>query len=652
MRAGLACLAAGLVAAGLWLWSAQPYLADGWPVFPFVPEAMDLDGILLAHGHMPRGVVALLAGALLGLSGALLQVVLRNPIADPSTLGISAGAQLALIVATVLAPQFLIWGRWPVAMGGSALAIIIVMAIGAARTFHPVTMVITGMLIGLFASSTAAAITLSQGHYLFSLVVWTGGSLVQTSWQPATALLALVLFGACAAAFLARPLQVLNLDGAAATSLGLNVAWVRAFALLLATALAASDSATVGLVGFVGLAAPALARACGARTVSQLLFVSPVAGALLLSICDGLVLLFAGTGGEMFPTGAVTGLLGGPLLLMLLPRLRATPPPTREDALPRLRRSSPVLCGLAILALVQLAALVTIGRVPDGWMVLDADSFAQFLPNRLPRIAGAACAGGLLALAGVALQRLTANPLASPEVMGVSGGAAIGYATVLFTAAAPSAAFLMGGAAIGGAAALLVITSFVFGREPRPERVLLAGIAVSAFAAAFLSVMMAAGTAKSFAILAWLSGSTTTVTLTGATVLAVVLTGLLGLGLMLRRWLAILPLGPSVARNLGVPLGSAWIAIVVISGFATGAATITVGPLSFVGLMAPHMARRLGLASAANHTIGSVIMGAMIMMFADFGARMASFPYDLPLGLIASLIGTPWLLWLMLRKPA
>ena len=117
------------------------------------------------------------------------------------------------------------------------------------------------------------------------------------------------------------------------------------------------------------------------------------------------------------------------------------------------------------------------------------------------------------------------------------------------------------------------------------------------------------------------------------------------------RWLTILPLGGPVARALGVPLGRARAGIVLIAGLATGAATILVGPLSFVGLMAPHLARRLGLARARDHLAGSVLIGAALMLASDFGARMASFPYDLPLGLFASLLGTPWLIWLMLRRP-
>ncbi|SEJ29074.1 iron complex transport system permease protein [Pseudooceanicola nitratireducens] len=624
-----------------------------WPALPLDADGMSVDQILLAFGTLPRGVIALLAGAALGLSGALLQIVLRNPVADPTTLGISSGAQLALVLATILAPDLLALGRWPIALSGAGLATALVLAVGARRAFAPVTMVITGMLVGMTASAIATAVTLSQGQYLLSLVIWNGGSLVQQDWSGVATLALLLAVGALAAALLARPLRVLSLGIAGAAGLGVNVAAVRLAAVCVAVVLAAGVSAELGLIGFVGLAAPALARTLGARTIPQRLALSPLIGALILSLCDGLVLTLAGAGGEMFPTGALTGLIGGPLLIWLLPRLRGSTPPGTEAAegpAPRLSRPLPLL-GALVAALVVLAlVLVWIGRVPGGWAILDAQSFADFLPMRLPRLIAAAAAGAALALAGAVLQRLTANPLASPEVLGVSGGASLGFAAVIYLVTGPGAALLYGGTIAGGVVALLLVALYVLRRDMPTERILLAGIAVSAFASAVLSAIMAAGDAKSWVILAWLSGSSAAVTLPGALGLGAVALALWLAALGGRRWLALLPLGTGVAGALGLPLRLARLLLIVLAGIATGAATILVGPLSFVGLMAPHMARRLGLARPEHHLSGAALIGALLMLTADFGARMAGFPYELPLGLFASLIGAPWLLWLLMRS--
>ena len=647
-------LLAAALALILWGIAAQGLLPVAeWPAWPFRPDTMSLDQIRLAFGLMPRGVIALIAGAVLGLSGAILQVVLRNPVADPTTLGISAGAQLALVMATILAPGVLEIGRWPVAMAGAIAATALVMAIGARRAFAPVTMVIAGMLVGMTASAVATAITLARGEYLLSLVIWNGGSLVQQDWSGVRALAWVLVFGAVTAGLLARPLRVLSLGAEGARGLGLNVALVRLAAVAVAAVLAAAVSAELGLIAFVGLAAPALARTMGLRGIGPLLAVSPLIGALILSVCDGVVLSIAGQGGEMFPTGALTGLIGGPLLIWLLPRLRGSTPPGTEAAegpAPRSRHPGRILAALALVLVVSALVLVWIGRVPGGWAVLDAESFAAFLPMRLPRLIAAAAAGAALALAGAVLQRLTANPIASPEVLGVSGGAALGYAGTVFAVAAPTAVMLGAGSMLGGALALGLVALFTARRDMPAERVLLAGIAVSAFASAVLAAIMAAGDARSWQILGWLSGSSSAVGMGAALGLAGMALALWVAALGTRRWLAVLPVGYGVAGGLGLPLRRARLVLIALAGLATGAATILVGPLSFVGLIAPHLARRMGLARPGDAVTGAALIGALLMLAADFGARMAGFPYELPLGLFASLIGAPWLIWLMMRR--
>ena len=644
---------AAALALALWLAAARQLLpwAD-WPGWPLDPQAMDLHQILLGFGLMPRGVIALVAGAALGLSGAILQAVLRNPVADPTTLGISAGAQLALVLATIFAPAMLDQGRWPVAMAGAGAAAALVMAIGARRAFAPVTMVIAGMLVGMTASAVATAITLARGEYLLSLVIWNGGALVQQDWAGTRALALVLVLGALGAAALARPLRVLSLGAEGARGLGLNIALVRGAAVALAVALAGAVSAELGLIGFVGLAGPALARTLGARNMAQVLALAPLIGALILSVCDGVVLALAGAGGEMFPTGAVTGLIGGPLLIWLLPRLRGSTPPGTEAAegpAPRLARPGRVLVALALVVAAMALLLVWIGRVPGGWTVLDWDSFRAFLPLRLPRLVAAGAAGAALAMAGAILQRLTANPLASPEVLGVSGGAAIGYAATLFAVTAPGQGPLTLGTMAGAALALALVATYARRRDMPAERVLLAGIAVSAMAAAVLSAIMATGSPQSWQVLAWLSGSSSTVGPAQAAVLSAIAGAVAAAAWLGRRWLATLPLGPEVAAGLGLPLVRARLALILVAGLATGAASVLVGPLSFTGLMAPHLARRLGLARAWDHVLGAALIGALLMIAADFGARMAGFPYELPLGLFASILGAPWLIWLMMR---
>ena len=370
----------------------------------------DLNRILLFNSVLPRAVVALLSGAALGLSGALLQQVLRNPIADPSTLGISVGAQFAMTAATLFAPALMDTARETVALAGGLAVVALLLALTWRRGIEPVAVVLAGMVISLIAMALSATLILANGEYMMSLLIWGSGSLTQQGWDHAQAIALTLAVSIVAAFLLIRPLQILGLDDASARSLGANLLSLRLLALAIAVWLATTVTAEVGVIGFIGLAAPTFARLCGARTQRDILVAAPLIGAATLWLTDGLVQLGAGGSSEMVPTGAATALLGGPLLLYLLPRLRlarhasVSMPPSSVRRIAR-----PLLPLLAILFLVTstIALALLVGRGPDGWSVATGQLLDDLLPFRAPRIVAAASAGAMLAAAGTILQRMT-----------------------------------------------------------------------------------------------------------------------------------------------------------------------------------------------------------------------------------------------------
>ena len=646
-----AALSVFAVSAGLFLLTALNHLpfAD-WPSLPFDAAQMTTQQIIFAYAVLPRGAVAILAGAALGLAGALLQRLLRNPIADPSTLGVSSGAQLAIVTATLFFPEMLDGYRAFVALVGAAAATAIVFLLGWRRAFEPITMAVSGLLVGITCSALSAAMTLSQGEYLMSLVTWNGGSLSQQDWSTTTTLGLELLLGLAVTLLLLRPLTLLGLGDSSARSLGVALAGTRIAVASVAVALSASVAAAVGLVSFVGLAAPALVRLLGVRTTRSILFLSPIAGGLLLWFCDGVVQLIASSAGETFPTGSVTALVGGPLLLWLLPKVRAVEPPQPPDSVlvarAPLSRLALILCLLPPLVWAALC----VARLPDGWALLRGDLFWELFPARWPRLVVSAAAGGLLAMAGAMLQRLTGNPLASPEVLGVSGGAGVGYAVALSFSADAGAPALFVGAGGGAIVVLVIVALFAARRHLPPERLLLAGISVSAFSSAILSALLAVGDQRAWQILAWLGGSAAAATPETAAFLAGLTIVILAIGLIFTRWLTILPLGTPTALALGLPLVGARTMMVLTAGIATAAASLLVGPLSFVGLIAPHIAHRAGFEKAGSRLFASAVIGAGLMVIADLGARNVTFPYELPLGLFAAFAGAPYLVWMIGRR--
>lgn len=640
---GLALLA--LLLFGVTLLSRPPLPGDA-------ATAALLDRVLLWHSLLPRAATAILAGAALGLAGALLQRVLRNPIADPSTLGIASGAQLALTAATLHLPALLAISREGVAFAGGVAAVLLVLGLSWRRGLEPVTVVLSGMTVSLIASALAAALVLANADYVLSLFIWGAGSLHQQNWEVALVLATRLAGGVLAAALLLRPLALLGLDDASARSLGLALHTTRFLVIAVAVWLAASVTAEVGMIGFIGLAAPAFARIAGARGPRQQLLLAPLLGALLLWLTDGLVQLGSGLSNDLLPTGAATGLLGGPLLLWLLPRLSrgGRPPPALAPAAPvRPARPGRRLALLIFAGLLLVLLSLTLGRDPEGWNLAGGQLLGELLPFRGPRVAAALAAGALLGVSGLLLQRLTGNPLAGPEVLGVSAGAGVGLSLVLLLAALPTLELMLAGSAGGALAALLLILAFGAWSGFGPERLLLAGIALGAFCLAFLSAVLASGDARAFTLLVWLAGSTDRVEAAEAwSALGAALLLLLPL-LLLVRWIDLLPLGETMGRALGLPLRRARLLLALCAALAAALASFVVGPLSLVGLVGPHLARLLGFLRGPRQLLAAALLGAELMLLADWLGRVVIFPYQIPAGLFAALIGGPYLVWLLHR---
>ncbi|MBS9722099.1 Fe(3+)-hydroxamate ABC transporter permease FhuB [Tianweitania sp. BSSL-BM11] len=641
-------LSATLLLAGLGLLTAMLF---GWQIVGDWPAPGDrLAGLILFYATLPRGAVALLAGAALGLAGALMQRVLRNPIADPSTLGVVSGAQLAMSAALLYAPGLMAVAREGVAFVGGALALFLVVALSWRRALDPITVVLSGMLISLIAAAFSATLILANGEYMMSMFIWGGGSLEQQSWAPTISLVIRFVLAAVVAGLLIRPLELLALDDANARALGLGVTGTRLAVLTLSVFLAASVTAEVGVIGFIGLAAPNLARMAGARTLRQILFLSPIAGALILLMTDGLVRLVSLGISQTVPTGAATALLGGPLLLWLLPRLGGSLRVTQQSVVLAARAASWRLLFPALLLLVLAACALFVGKNGEGWALATGHILDLVVPWRAPRFIAAAAAGAMLAAAGVLMQRITGNAMASPEVLGISSGAGVGLAAVLVFMPAASRLVELGGAAAGAVIAILLVIALSARHRFAAERLLLSGIAVGSLAGALVTVVMARGGPESLRLLNWLSGSTSRVSPEDAmTALAAAVLFIAPLPL-LARWLQVLPLGLSFAQSVGLKRSLAASILVLIAALLSAASTLFVGPLSFVGLMAPHMARLAGFVRPIPQLIGAVLIGAALMVLADWMARTLAFPYQLPIGLVAALVGGPYLVWLLNRR--
>ncbi|MDO6443157.1 Fe(3+)-hydroxamate ABC transporter permease FhuB [Marinobacter sp. 2_MG-2023] len=625
-----------------------PELSLGGFDFSAASDVKAMSTVVLQFSVLPRVAIALLVGAALGLAGVLMQQVLRNPIASPTTLGVASGAQLGLLLATLFAPGLLTFGGEWVALAGGAISLLIVLSLSWHRGLAPVAVVLAGLVVNLYIGALSTVLILFHQEEFRGLMIWAAGSLAQNSWSDTLNLLPRLIVAAVIAGLIARPLALLELDESSASSLGISIRKLRLVSLGLSVFITASAVSLVGVVGFVGLAAPVIVKLMGARTLMQRLLWAPVFGGLLLLTTDLLLIQYSAQLPSVVPTGAMTGLLGAPLLLWLIPRLalKDTSASANKTTLQSAGKpTSRTFLWLFVLLLVSIVAALFVTQSPGGWVLNDTAQWASIANWRLPRVLAAAGAGILLALAGATIQRMTGNPMASPEVLGISSGTAIGLIVTIYFSAHVTAPLLILAGSVSAIITLAVLILLNRRTGFQSERLLLTGIAIAALFDPLRSIFLANGDPRIQQVIAWMSGSTYYVDFSTGLSALLIAVMMVALTPLVARWLDVLPLGRNVALGLGLSVDKVRLILLGVVAILTAFATLIVGPLSFAGLLAPHVARMLGFSKALPHLVGSAMVGALLMISADWLGRQMLFPQEIPAGLVAALLGGAYFMW-------
>ncbi len=337
------------------------------------------------------------------------------------------------------------------------------------------------------------------------------------------------------------------------------------------------------------------------------------------------------------------------------PRTRPAP---RTGAIARQRRRTALLATATVALLVVLTAIgLGTGEVdvppPDALRALvglgDAGNVMLIQELRAPRVLAALAAGAGLAVAGALLQRVARNPLASPDVVGVTGGASLG-ATAVIASGAPAA--LTSPAALGGgllAALLLGLLAWRGGFTV--NRIVLVGLAVQSGLAAAVNLLIVRFPAElASSALQWTTGSvygrTWAEVGTGGTA---VLVGL-ALALAGHRSLAVLDLGDDPAGALGLAPRAARLRLLLLAVVLASVAAALSGPVGFVALAVPHIVRRLAGPPTAGTLALTALTGAALLLGADLLVLHVLPVRGLPVGVLTATLGAPWLLVLMLRQ--
>ncbi|MFE0735935.1 iron ABC transporter permease [Streptomyces sp. NPDC058855] len=623
---------------------------------------------VLLGSRLPRTLTGLVVGIALGVSGALVQGATRNPLAAPDTLGVNAGAYFAVVLVAFTGVSL-----GPIPAGGAAflgglLAVGLVYLLTGGGVLTPGRVLLAGATVALAATSAAEFLQMLDVQATRGLFFWGNGTLLQSDLERPLTLGAVVLAGAVAAPFLARPLDLLALGDETAQAMGVRVERIRPAAFLLAVLLSAAAVSLAGPIGFVGLIGPVIVRQLGLRKHAALLPMAALLAATLVLGADAaaqLVVTPSATQPAEIPVGVVTALIGGPVFMALARRVSTGDADTGAAVVVSDRRRAPgytVALGAGILALAAAMALsLRVGDVPVSWGQLGAavtGSAEQIteavISFRLPRVLVAALAGACLAVAGTAVQAVVRNPLAEPGLVGVTGGASLGAITVILAVPSAPLAALPAAAAVGGVLMLVLVVLVARGTRSGgrggidPTRVVLVGIGAAATSMALVNILVVGAQMNLASALGWLAGSTygRDYTALGWLALPALVAVLL---VVAARPVNLLSLGEELPRALGLDLGRARLLVLGAGAVLAAGTAAAVGAVGFVGLVAPHLARRVVGNSTARVIPMAAVLGAVLVVSADALGRWLLAPTEIPVGIVTALLGAPYLVWLLRR---
>jgi iron complex transport system permease protein len=335
---------------------------------------------------------------------------------------------------------------------------------------------------------------------------------------------------------------------------------------------------------------------------------------------------------------------------------------------PRLTAFVLLAAGLVVAAVGALALgsvrlgpadVVAALLAPDG---ADRRAVAVVRTVRLPRTAAASLVGAALAVSGAQMQTVFRNPLADPFVLGVTGGASFGVAAVVLTATSGASAWIGGlaglgtlsiaGAAFVGALATTLVALAASRRVQGTASVLIVGLMIGQVLTALVSVLVAAADPRRLQqYVAWGLGSFRGITTSELWVLAPALVVGLAVALASTKALNALLLGERYARSMGVPVRRARLTILASASLLAGVATAYAGPIAFIGVAVPHLARPL--LRTSDHRLllpACVLLGATMALVAEVTAQLPGQAGVLPLNAVTALLGAPVVVWVLLRR--
>ncbi|TQS76181.1 iron ABC transporter permease [Ornithinibacillus gellani] len=284
----------------------------------FNPDADTINHTIILNIRLPRVLLALIIGANIAISGAILQAVMGNPLADPGLTGVTSGAAVFVLIIMLVMPEYTQFVPLAAFVGGILAAAIVYMLAWRRNGISPITIILAGVAVNAMCGGGVGYLSIMFSDRLPSALQWLNGSLAAKGNQALLMVLPYSIIGWIASIFAIRKTNVIRMGDQVAMNLGENVNRIRILLSILAVFLAAVSVAAVGMIGFVGLIVPHMARFLVGSNYKYLMPMSMALGALVLLIAD--------TGGRTLfspmeiPAGILMAVIGGPYFLYLMRR--------------------------------------------------------------------------------------------------------------------------------------------------------------------------------------------------------------------------------------------------------------------------------------------------------------------------------------------
>ncbi|MDO5695810.1 MAG: iron ABC transporter permease [Eubacteriales bacterium] len=287
----------------------------------FNPDVLtDTQYQIIRNIRLPRVILAVFVGAALSASGALLQSVMQNPLADPGIIGVSSGASLAIMVILLLVPAYAPILPLIAFLGGIA-ATVLIYILSWKNGINTLGLLLAGIAVNAMLGGASGLISVLNSEKIQTVILWINGTLAGRSWHDIAIVVPYTTIGLIAAIFCIRGANMLLLGDDKAANLGLNTHHARILLSLVAAFLAGVSTAAVGVIGFIGLVVPHISRLLVGSDYKVLLPFCIINGGSFLLITDTLSRVIASP--LELPVGTIMAIIGGPFFLYLLRKRRA-----------------------------------------------------------------------------------------------------------------------------------------------------------------------------------------------------------------------------------------------------------------------------------------------------------------------------------------